>query len=258
MVDVPADRAGRERAKLERQHPFVKTMWEDMKKVPVIKPIAGAQPSAITRALKPFQLEGLDWMIKQEASQWKGGLLGDEMGMGKTIQAVSLLMSDFPAGLPSLVVVPPVALMQWQSEIKSYTNDRLRVLIHHNSSTKTKLLSQDDLARYDVIIISYSGLESLYRKQTKGWNRGSNLIKEDSPIHAIHYHRLILDEAHNIKFYPKNSADESMLTVSSVTHAESTASRQAAFDKLRLITDRIMLRRVKKDHTQSMELPPKK
>lgn len=40
------------------------------------------------------------------------------MGMGKTIQAVSLLMSDYPAGRPSLVVVPPVALMQWRSEIK--------------------------------------------------------------------------------------------------------------------------------------------
>lgn len=56
-------------------------------------------------------------MMQQEKSQWKGGLLGDEMGMGKTIQAVSLLMSDYPTGIPSLVVVPPVALMQWQSEI---------------------------------------------------------------------------------------------------------------------------------------------
>lgn len=57
-------------------------------------------------------------MIQQEKTRYKGGLLGDEMGMGKTIQAVSLLMSDYPAGKPSLVVVPPVALMQWQSEIK--------------------------------------------------------------------------------------------------------------------------------------------
>ena len=64
-------------------------------------------------------------MMKQEKTQWRGGLLGDEMGMGKTIQAVSLLMSDYPVGKPSLVVVPPVALMQWQSEIKvrSYRAD---------------------------------------------------------------------------------------------------------------------------------------
>lgn len=57
-------------------------------------------------------------MMQQEKTKYKGGLLGDEMGMGKTIQAVSLIMSDYPVGKPSLVVVPPVALMQWQSEIK--------------------------------------------------------------------------------------------------------------------------------------------
>ena len=81
-------------------------------------PVAATQPPGISRRLKPFQLEGLNWMIQQEKTQYKGGLLGDEMGMGKTIQAVSLLMSDYPVGKPSLVVVPPVALMQWQSEIK--------------------------------------------------------------------------------------------------------------------------------------------
>lgn len=57
-------------------------------------------------------------MKRQEQTEYRGGLLGDEMGMGKTIQAVSLLMSDYPVGKPSLVVVPPVALMQWQSEIQ--------------------------------------------------------------------------------------------------------------------------------------------
>lgn len=93
-------------------------MWTELKDIPVITPTPAAQPPDISRKLKSFQLEGLNWMMQQEKSQWKGGLLGDEMGMGKTIQAVSLLMSDYPAGEPSLVVVPPVALMQWQSEIK--------------------------------------------------------------------------------------------------------------------------------------------
>jgi DNA repair protein RAD16 len=93
-------------------------MWEDLKNDPPILPVPATQPPGISRTLKPFQLEGLNWMTRQEQTQYKGGLLGDEMGMGKTIQAVSLLMSDYPVGKPSLVVVPPVALMQWQSEIK--------------------------------------------------------------------------------------------------------------------------------------------
>ena len=80
-------------------------MWENLENVPPITPRPAKQPEAITRKLKSFQLEGLDWMIRQEKSQWGGGLLGDEMGMGKTIQAVSLIMSDYPAKDPTLVVV---------------------------------------------------------------------------------------------------------------------------------------------------------
>lgn len=93
-------------------------MWDDLKNTPPITPVLAEQPPGISRTLKSYQLEGLNWMLQQEKSQYKGGLLGDEMGMGKTIQAVSLLVSDYPVGKQSLVVVPPVALMQWQSEIK--------------------------------------------------------------------------------------------------------------------------------------------
>ena len=80
-------------------------MWDDLKNVATLVPKQAKQPEAITRKLKSFQLEGLDWMMRQEESQWGGGLLGDEMGMGKTIQAVSLIMSDYPAKDPTLVVV---------------------------------------------------------------------------------------------------------------------------------------------------------
>lgn len=44
----------------------------------------------------------------------------------------------------------------------------------------------------------------------------------------------------------------------SVTEGNSNDARKEALDKLRLITDRIMLRRVKRDHTAAMELPPKR
>lgn len=106
--------------KLEAAHPEIKTLWTDLEAIPTITPARAQQPESITCELKSFQLEGLDWMRKQEQSEWKGGLLGDEMGMGKTVQAVSLIMSDYPAKDPTLVVVPPVALMQWQDEIKRF------------------------------------------------------------------------------------------------------------------------------------------
>ncbi|KAK3713906.1 DNA repair protein rad16 [Vermiconidia calcicola] len=192
-------RKERERKKLEKSHPTIKTMWNTLGQQPIIKPVAAAQPQSITRRLKPFQLEGLDWLIRQEKTHYKGGLLGDEMGMGKTIQAVSLIMSDYPQKEPTLVVVPPVALMQWSTEIAEYTDGKLKVLVYHGQNSKVKSMSLKELKKYDVIMISYNSLESLHRKETKGWSRGEDIIKEDSPIHAIHFHRLILDEAHSIK-----------------------------------------------------------
>ncbi|KAL9014947.1 MAG: hypothetical protein Q9173_000401 [Seirophora scorigena] len=330
MAEGLLDRAARERAKLERAHPEIKTMWDTIKAVPMIAPKEAEQPTAITRKLKSFQLEGLGWMMEQEKSQWKGGLLGDEMGMGKTIQAVSLIMSDYPAQSPSLVVVPPVALMQWQNEINEYTNGKLKVLVYHNTNAKVRNMKMKELKGYDVIMISYSGLESIYRKESKGWKRDDGIVKENSKIHAIHYHRLILDEAHNIKSRTTGCAKAcfalradhkwclsgtpvqnrigeffSLLRfleirpfacyfckacscaelhwsqdaskkcthcghsgfshvsifnqelLNPITQGNDDELRREGLAKLRLVTDRIMLRRIKRDHTASMELPPK-
>jgi DNA repair protein RAD16 len=187
----------RERA--EQQHPKLLSMWKDLEKVAVLETQKAEQPKTISRRLKPFQLEGLSWMIRQEQTHYKGGLLGDEMGMGKTIQAVSLIMSDYPAKEPTLVCVPPVALMQWSNEIREYTDNKLKVLVYHGTNAKCKRMSVKELRSYDVIMVSYNSLESLHRKETKGWSRGEDIIKEASPLHAIKYHRLILDEAHSIK-----------------------------------------------------------
>lgn len=323
-------RKDRERKKLEKSHPGIKTMWEDLQKIPVIEPVPAAQPSSINRTLKSFQLQGLDWMTRQEKTQYKGGLLGDEMGMGKTIQAVSLIMSDYPQKQPTLVVVPPVALMQWSSEITDYTDGKLKVLVYHGQNSKVKAMTTNDIKKFDVVMISYNSLESLYRKETKGWSRGEDIVKEDSPIHAIKFHRLILDEAHSIKsrttgvakacfalngtykwclsgtpvqnrigeFFSllrflevrpfadyfckscpcsilhwkldddhrcsncKHSGMEHVSVfnqelLNPLTQSEDPKVRSDAMDKLHMITARIMLRRVKRDHVSSMELPPK-
>ena len=326
-----ARRAEADRKKLEKKHPTLSTMWDRLKAQPVLQPEAAKQPTSITRKLKPFQLEGLSWMIRQEKTEYRGGLLGDEMGMGKTIQAVSLLMSDYPQPDPTLVLVPPVALMQWVAEIKAYTDGKLKVLVYHNSDAKIKKLTATEIRKYDVIMISYASLESMYRKQEKGFVRGENIVKANSVIHSIHFHRLVLDEAHSIKSRNTGVAkacfalkanykwclsgtpvqnrigeffsllrflqikpfacyfckacdcehlqwnqDEKGRCLSCyhtgfqhisvfnkeilgpITEGRTHAQRKAGLDKLRLITDQIMLRRMKQEHTSSMELPAKR
>ncbi|KAK4869380.1 hypothetical protein LT330_006380 [Penicillium expansum] len=326
-----ARRVERDRVNLLKRHPTIGTMWDVLKAQPIIQPKEAKQPVSITRKLKPFQLEGLNWMIAQEKTQYKGGLLGDEMGMGKTIQAVSLIMSDFPQPDPTLVLVPPVALMQWVSEIKEYTDGKLKVLVYHNSDAKVKKLTPAEIRKYDVIMISYASLESIYRKQEKGFSRGETMVKADSVIHAVHYHRLILDEAHSIKsrttgvaracfaleanykwclsgtpvqnrigeffsllrflqvkpfacYFCKQCDCEQLQWTSTkegrctecshtgfmhisifnkeilnpIIEGKTQQQRKDGLDKLRLITDHIMLRRMKQQHTTSMELPSKR
>lgn len=323
-------RLKKERSRLENNHPELKTMWSDLENMPILKVGQAEQPKSIFRQLKPFQLEGLAWMTAMEKHEWKGGLLGDEMGLGKTIQAVSLIMSDYPAKQPSLVLVPPVALMQWQSEIKSYTDGTLKTFVYHGTNQKTKGMTVKDLRKYDVIMMSYNSLESIYRKQERGFKRKDGIYKEQSIIHSIKFHRIILDEAHCIKtrttmtakacfalqteyrwcltgtplqnrigeFFslirflniapfasylckqcPCSTLEWSVNEDHRCTHCDHGGMQHVsvfnqellnpiqkygnmgpgreAFRKLRLMTDRIMLRRLKKDHTDSMELPVK-
>lgn len=44
-------------------------------------------PLEMLMSLLPFQKEFLAWAISQERNEIRGGILADEMGMGKTIQA---------------------------------------------------------------------------------------------------------------------------------------------------------------------------
>ncbi|KAL2268683.1 hypothetical protein VTJ83DRAFT_3529 [Remersonia thermophila] len=323
-------RAERDRGRLEHHHPELKTMWKELENMPVLKAGKAEQPKTISRQLKPFQLEGLAWMTAMEKTEWKGGLLGDEMGLGKTIQAVSLIMSDFPAKKPSLVLVPPVALMQWMSEIALYTDGRLKTLVLHGTNSKAKDLTVKDIKKYDVVIMSYNSLESMFRKQEKGFKRKGGTVFEKSVIHQTDFHRVILDEAHCIKtrttmtakacfalkvtyrwclsgtplqnrigeFFslirflnirpfscylckqcPCSTLEWTMNEDSRCTECGHGGMQHVsvfnqellnpiqkygnfgpgaeAFRKLRILTDRIMLRRLKKDHMDSMELPVK-
>lgn len=89
--------------------------------------------------------------------------------------------------------------MQWVSEIDSYTDGTLKTLVMHGSNPKAKAKTVKDLKKFDVILMSYNSLESMYRKQEKGFKRKDGLYKEKSLMHVIEFHRVILDEAHCIK-----------------------------------------------------------
>ena len=49
-------------------------------------------PAEMLMSLLPFQKEFLAWAVSQERGEIRGGILADEMGMGKTIQVLSFVM----------------------------------------------------------------------------------------------------------------------------------------------------------------------
>ncbi|EPT03163.1 hypothetical protein FOMPIDRAFT_1040604 [Fomitopsis schrenkii] len=187
---------------LQLFHPELKDVWGNLERsIAIVQPKKLEPPASLKLTLLPFQKESLYWMKEQEKGPWKGGMLADEMGMGKTIQMIALLASD--AGIkPNLVIAPTVAIMQWRNEIEAHA-DGFKVLVWHGSARDS---DPKTLKTYDVVLTTYAVLESCFRKQESGFKRKGRIVKERSPVHQIHWHRIILDEAHNIKERATNTA----------------------------------------------------
>ncbi|CAK9259692.1 unnamed protein product [Sphagnum jensenii] len=147
-------------------------------------------PSELLMPLLPFQKEWLAWSLKQERSEMCGGILADEMGMGKTIQAISLIVTsrfdqktapslrtapsrqllknvcdskrDLPQVKATLVVCPLVAVIQWRNEIARFTAEgSMKVLVYHGPR---RGISFNELANYDIVLTTYSIVELEHRK----------------------------------------------------------------------------------------------
>ncbi|KAG0145261.1 hypothetical protein CROQUDRAFT_658947 [Cronartium quercuum f. sp. fusiforme G11] len=195
----------RNQVELEKHHPELRDVWGDLsKKVKVVKPTKAIQPAGLSLTLLPFQLEGLHWMKTQEAGPWSGGMLADEMGMGKTIQTIALILSDRKPGdgKQTLVIAPVVAIIQWRNEIERFTKG-FTVNVWHGATRST---DKKKMKNYDIVLTSYSVLESSFRRQNSGYRKQGELFKEKSILHEIKWHRVILDEAHNIKDRSCNTA----------------------------------------------------
>lgn len=130
------------------------------------------------------------------------------MGLGKTIQSISLLLVNPRPDLSAetndkkslsksvekctLVVAPLALIKQWEAEIKNRVSDShtMRVCVHHGPQ-RTKRF--EDLRKYDIVITTYQILVS---------EHSSSSERADGPqagCFGLHWYRVILDEAHTIK-----------------------------------------------------------
>jgi hypothetical protein len=63
-----------------------------------------------------------------------------------------------------------------------------------SSSGNDRDRSVDRLRRARVVLTTYSIMETDYRRQQYGFKRRGELVREPSPLHAIAWHRIVLDE----------------------------------------------------------------
>lgn len=84
-----------------------------------------AVPASLTGTLRPYQMEGFQWLTRL-ASLGFGGILADEMGLGKTLQMIALVKSlrdtDKLDG-PALVACPASLVFNWTDEFARFAPD---------------------------------------------------------------------------------------------------------------------------------------
>ena len=166
-------------------------------------------PVGLKLKLMPHQALGVAWLKAAEDGTNKGGILADDMGLGKTVQAISLMLSRPPpqnARRPNLIVAPVALLQQWKREIEKFVlpSHKLSVVILHR---QPQTVSYDSIKHFDCVITTYGKLASELKKALLFEDR----LKRDPEARPTkaeecailgpksRFHRIILDEAQNIK-----------------------------------------------------------
>ena len=138
---------------------------------------------------KDYQYDGVRWCLNNELRDnppcgVRGGFIADEMGLGKTIMMIGLTYCNFVPH--TLIVLPPVLIDQWFSQIRKTTGHR--ALIFHGDDKKN--ITDNQLAAAPIVITTYGAI-TLSKKQIEK--------KVLTPLHRIAWSRIIFDEAHHLR-----------------------------------------------------------
>ncbi|KAH9578442.1 SLIDE domain [Trypanosoma melophagium] len=145
-------------------------------------------PSYIRGKLRPYQIEGVNWLLGL-FSRCINGILADEMGLGKTLQTIATLAYlKFTYGLPGphLVVCPKSVMGNWYRELRHWCPGLSAFKFHGSSDIRPELIKSHlqpyDNIKYDVIVTTFE------------------MVLDELPtFKRIHWQYLIVDEAHKLK-----------------------------------------------------------
>ena len=87
------------------------------------KGIAHAIPEHLEGIMRPYQVEGFEW-VNALVDNGFGGILADEMGLGKSLQLISFLDARYSENVitqPSLIVCPASLVYNWLAEFQKFS-----------------------------------------------------------------------------------------------------------------------------------------
>ncbi len=125
-------------------------------------------PKGLNCNLRYYQKIGYKW-LKILDEYRLGGILADDMGLGKTVQLISLLLDyiqNAKVKLPSIVITPSSLALNWKSEIEKFANSIKVLVIRGNSEEREKQIQS--IPKYDLVITSYDLLKrdmEIYKKE---------------------------------------------------------------------------------------------
>mmetsp|Transcript_50887 Transcript_50887/g.94823 ORF Transcript_50887/g.94823 Transcript_50887/m.94823 type:complete len:919 (+) Transcript_50887:66-2822(+) len=236
VAETEEGRAALDKFNANKLDEWVPTIKDFMARLELAERDEAESPPGLAVELRPYQRQSLSFMLERERAPrgfheavwmpfktpsgtqlWysplvgaltpfseprthSGGFLAEDMGMGKTVEVLALILSNpAPSPLPSFpqypdaiptaatLVVCAVSLVgQWIDEANKKLKTPLRVYMYHgnNRIRDSRRLAQD----YDLVVTTYSTLASDSSSRDVG-----------EPLQQIVWHRVVLDESHNIK-----------------------------------------------------------
>ncbi|RPA86345.1 hypothetical protein BJ508DRAFT_322005 [Ascobolus immersus RN42] len=224
--DEPIDIATEQRKQLEtaikrlnmreRERVYSKTIFTgDQKKTETVREKAYYIRGMVTPLL-PHQIICVDWMVNERELSRKapyGGLLGDAMGLGKTMQCIATMCKnpppdDYTQDDPhiTLIVCPVALVQQWKREIEKHCKSgKFDIYIYHG---KDKVKDAAQLRKKQVVITTYQtialGYPKIYvpeeiPKEERQSYADKEFRKRRGVLHRVRYWRIIFDECHIIR-----------------------------------------------------------
>jgi len=146
-----------------------------LKKVQNLQP---QLPSTFQAELRDYQMEGFSWLAR--LAHWGvGACLADQMGLGKTVQALAVILMRANEG-PTLIVAPTSVCINWVSEAQRFA-PTLNI-VQFGGSDRQQLLNS--LQPFDMLVCSYGLLQQ---------------EEVSKMLSLVQWQTIVLDEAQAIK-----------------------------------------------------------